>query len=207
MRNHKDERLNTLTHLFGAALAFCGSAVLLFLAAAKGDPLRIFSFSIYGLTTVGLYCASTLYHGSNGQSKEFFRKLDYSGIYFKIAGNYTPFMLITLKGFSGWSILAFVWLLAGFGVTQELMIGQRTRRWSFAIYGLMSLASIAVIDELARALPLGGFLWILGGYLCYAIGAFFFFNDERIKHGHAIWHVCVVAGAACQYLCLLFYVA
>ncbi len=202
------ERLNTFSHLIATALAFAGTAVLLFLAAAKGDPLRLISFSIYGITTIGLYFFSTLYHSApQGPTKDFYRKLDYTGIYFKIAGNYTPFMLITLKGWSGWSILALVWILAGFGIAQELILGETTRKWSFFIYGVMSLSAVAVVDQLAHALPLKGFLFILAGYICYAVGTVFFFNDERIKHGHGIWHLCVVAGACFQYLCLLNYVA
>jgi hypothetical protein len=119
------EKLNAWTHLVGAVLAVAGSAVLVVLAARDGDPWKVVSVSIYGATLVLLYCFSTLYHSFRGRAKDILRKLDHQSIYLLIAGSYTPFCLVTLRGPWGWSLLAVVWGLAVVGGLQELWLQQR----------------------------------------------------------------------------------
>ncbi|HEU4844618.1 MAG TPA: hemolysin III family protein, partial [Burkholderiaceae bacterium] len=114
------EKLNAWTHLVGAALAIAGTAVLVVLAAAGGDPWKIVSVSIYGATLIVLYSASTLYHSLQGKAKEVLQKLDHHGIYLLIAGSYTPFCLVSLRGPWGWSLFGVIWSLAVFGVLQEM---------------------------------------------------------------------------------------
>jgi hemolysin III len=202
------ERFNTLSHLFATAVAFIGAYVLLETAAEKSDMWKLACFAVYGLTTVGLYFISTIYHGSHGPAKKFFRKLDYIGIYLKIAGNYTPFAVLILRGTVGWVVLATVWALALFGIYQELFLWQeRGRRISMMIYGIMSLSVLPFVKQLIDGLPAAGFALIVAGYLSYAVGVYFFLNDRRVKHGHGIWHICVICGTTCQFLCLFFYVA
>jgi hemolysin III len=200
------ERLNTITHLFGAAMAFIGAGLLMYLAHSKHDTWKFFCFAVYGATTVWLYFSSTLYHGTHGFWKEVWRRFDYTGIYLKIAGNYTPFALLTLAGTMGWMIASWVWVLALVGIAQELYIGKKTRKLSMIIYVLMSAAIVPALHELYKALPAIGFVMVMAGFISYVIGMYFYTNDEKIKHGHGIWHMFVLGGSALQYLCLLLYV-
>lgn len=199
------ERFNTFSHAVGALLALIGSALLVYLAASKQDTWRLFSFTVYAFTTVGLYCISTVYHGSQGQKKDFYRKLDYIGIYLKIAGNYTPYAVLALRGKTGWMVLGVVWALALVGIMWELMAAPKSRSLSLALYGIMSVTVLPALKQLMDAIPPAGFAMIIAGYLSYAIGVYFFFNDEKIKHGHGMWHLCVMGGTAFQYLCVLIY--
>ena len=199
------ERLNTFTHATGALFAVLGSFLLLYIAAAKQDTWRLFSFSIYAFTTVGLYLISTLYHAASNSKKEFYRKLDYIGIYLKIAGNYTPFAILALRGNVGWMVLGVVWTLAITGIIWEIFSPTKNRSLSFIIYGVMSVTVLPALKNLMDALPPLGFAMVLAGYASYAVGCYFFFNDERIKHGHGMWHLCVMAGTAFQFLCVLLY--
>ncbi|WP_374029423.1 hemolysin III family protein [Bdellovibrio bacteriovorus] len=199
------ERFNTFSHAVGAILALIGSALLVYLAAYKQDTWRLFSFTVYAFTTVGLYCISTIYHGSHGQKKEFYRKLDYIGIYLKIAGNYTPYAILALRGKTGWMVLGVVWTLAVVGIMWELVVSPKNRSLSLALYGIMSVTVLPALKQLMDAIPPGGFAMIMAGYISYAIGVYFFFNDTKIKHGHGMWHLCVMAGTAFQYLCVLIY--
>lgn len=201
------ERFNTFSHYIAAAFSFLGCCILLVMAVAKEDMARFLSFAIYGVTTVGLYCISTLYHGSNGVTKDFFRHLDHMGIYLKIAGNYTPYAVLVFQGTSSWIILGTVWGLALIGIVQELFFESKTRRLSVGIYAVMSASFVPLASELYHALPPLGFAIVMVGFISYSIGAFFFFNDHRYKYGHEFWHVGVVGGSLCHYLGLLFYVA
>lgn len=200
------ERFNTISHLVAAALATLGAAVLIYLAISKNDLMELIAVVIYAITTIGLYLASTFYHGSKGQIKDLLRRVDYIGIYLKIAGNYTPFMILLLRGPAGWGTLTVVWSLAFLGILHEFNLGKKTRRYSLIIYGVMSLAVLPVAKNLIDALPLPGLLLILAGYMSYFVGFYFFMNDHRIKHGHGLWHMGVIGGTFFQYLCLVLYV-
>jgi len=200
------ERFNTISHLIATGFAAIGSLIVLYLAAEKHNLLELLSVAVYAVTTVGLYSASTLYHGSQGLLKDLFRRMDYIGIYLKIAGNMTPFMIILLRGTTGWAILAVTWTLALIGIFHEFNLGKKTRRYSLIIYGVMNLAVLPVLKNLVDSLPPQGFALIVAGYISYAIGFYFFLNDERIKHGHGIWHIGVIGGTLFQYLCLVLYV-
>lgn len=201
------ERFNTFSHFVAAGFALCGCSLLLVLSLAKGDWTRFLTFAIYSITTVSLYCFSSLYHGSSGAAKDFYRQLDHVGIFLKIAGNYTPYAVLVLHGSSSWITLVTVWGLAGFGIFQELFLNMKTRRLSYILYALTSATITPFISELYHGIPPMGFFIIMAGFVSYVIGAYFFFNDKRYKHGHEIWHVGVVCGSLCHYLPLLLYVA
>ena len=184
-----------------------GAAVLIVLGALGADPWKIVSFSIYGATLVLMYGASTLYHSTRGRVKHFFRKLDYKAIYLLIAGSYTPFTLVTLRGASGWSLFGIVWGLAALGLLQESLLGKRTRLVSLAIYVLMGWVALIAVIPLARALSWAGFAWVAAGGVIYTVGIIFYLFDEKFKHWHGIWHLFVVAGSAVHYFAILLYVA
>lgn len=203
----RGERLNTITHLIGAALALAGVVVLVVLASLRGDPWKIVSFSIYGFTLVALYLLSTIYHGVSGKVKTIFQKVDHAAIYMLIAGTYTPFTLVTLRGSWGWPIFAVIWGLAIAGITQEVFLKTKRRILSIVIYISMGWLVILFIRPLARNLPGAGMAWMITGGLFYTVGIVFYGLDKKIPHGHGIFHFFVLAGSICHYIAILLYVA
>lgn len=204
---YKGERFNSISHLVGVALACIGASALLSIAIDRGDVYKIVGFSVYGLMLIMLYLVSTIYHSTKGPKKDFFRQLDYISIYLMIAGSYTPFTLITLRGAWGWSLFTIIWALAVIGIVQEILIGKKTRRYSLIIYVLMGWLIIVAIKPLLESLPGAGFLWLATGGLAYTFGIIFYLLDEKIKHFHGIWHLFVLAGSIFQFVCLYEYVA
>ena len=200
------ERFNTFSHLAAALGAACGVCLLMFSAVAKHDMSRVITCSIYSISTVGIYILSVLYHASHGPSKRFFQRLDYIGIYLKIAGNYTPYMILAIQGFRGWSVLSTVWTLAAIGIFVELFFKPESRLVPNLIYLTMSSTVIPVLHILFASVPPFGFGLIMVGFLSYVVGFYFFLNAEKIPHAHGVWHMFVIGGSLCQYLCLLMYV-
>ena len=202
------ERFNGYTHLAGAILAAAGATVLVTMAAIKGDPWRVATFAIYGATLFLLYLVSTLYHSvRRGRAKDVLRKLDHCSIYLLIAGTYTPFMLVSLRGAWGWSILGVVWGLAIVGIVQELCFARGARPVSLAIYLVMGWLALVAIVPLLEALQWTGLLWVAAGGLVYTIGIVFYLFDERVPHFHGIWHLFVLAGSAIHYAAVVSLVA
>ena len=201
------ERFNSISHLAGAVLAAIGAVALIVPAAQSGDPWKIVSFSIYGAMLLALYVTSTLYHSIGGPSKAVWRKFDHCAIYLLIAGSYTPFTLVTLRGGWGWTLFGTVWGLALLGIVQEIWLAKGHRILSLTIYVVMGwLALIAVVPLLA-ALKTEGFLWLAAGGLAYTVGIVFYATDHKLRHGHGIWHLFVLGGSACHYFAVWFYVA
>ena len=201
------ERLNASTHLAGTVLATGGAVALVMMALQRSDPTRLVSFSIYGVTLTLLYLASTLYHSTQGRVKDLFRKLDYCAIYLVIAGTYTPFALVALKGPEGWTLLWAVWALALVGILQECWIAKGKRLTSLAIYVLMGWLALFTLDPLFAALTVKGVTWMLGGGLIYTVGIVFYLLDERVAHFHGIWHLFVIAGSAAHYATIVGFLA
>lgn len=200
------EKLNAWTHLVGAMLALAGTAVLIALAALGGDPWKIVSVSIYGATLILLYSASTLYHSMQGRAKEVLQKLDHHGIYLLIAGTYTPFCLVSLRGSWGWWLFGVIWSLATVGVLQELRKNDGTRALSMLIYIVMGWAAVAALVPLRAALGTAGFAWLAAGGVVYTLGIVFYVLDARLRHAHGIWHLFVIGGSALHYFTVLRYV-
>jgi hemolysin III len=200
------ERFNAWTHLAGAVLALMGTASLIALAARDGDPWKVVSVSIYGATLVLLYSISTAYHSLRGRAKDVLRALDHHGIYLLIAGSYTPFCLVTLRGPWGWSLFGVVWGLAVLGSLQALREGSETGTMSMLIYVVMGWVGLVAVVPLLKSLGLAGFAWLAGGGLLYSIGIIFYALDTRLAHAHGIWHLFVIAGSAAHYVAILRYV-
>jgi hemolysin III len=205
---HFGERFNSVTHLVGTVLSVAGVATLVTMAAMERDPYKIVSFAVYGAMLLVLYTISTLYHWVRSpRAKAVLQKCDHSAIYLLIAGSYTPFTLVTLRGPWGWSLFGVSWGLAALGIVQELTLGRRTRSVSMVIYVLMGWLALVAIRPLVSALPPAGTAWLLAGGLIYSAGIYFFINDERIRHGHGIWHLFVLGGSLCQFVSIARYVA
>lgn len=205
---HVGERFNSITHLIGAALSVAGLSALVTIGAHDHDAYKVVSFSVYGAMLCALYGISTLYHSVRGpRLKAILQKCDHSAIYLLIAGSYTPFTLVTLRGPWGWSLFGVSWGLAAFGIAQELTLGKRTRIVSMTLYVLMGWLALVAIGPLVHALPAAGTAWLVAGGVIYSAGIYFFINDERIRHGHGIWHLFVLAGSLCQFVSVVRYVA
>lgn len=200
------EKFNILSHLAGAALAVTGLVFLVVRAASSGDPWKITGACVYGSTLVSLYFFSTLYHSTRGNTKIIFRKLDHSAIYLLIAGTYTPFTLVSLRGAWGWTLFGVVWALAVIGIIWDTVATQRTRIVSVVLYAFMGWISIAAIGPISRALPAPGLAWLVGGGISYTIGIVFFALDRHLKHGHGIFHLFVIMGSLCHYITIFLYI-
>jgi len=201
------ERFNSISHLVGAGLAVLGSVLLIVTAARLGDPWKIVSFSIYGAMLVALYVASTLYHSVRGRAKAILQKFDHCSIYLLIAGSYTPFALVSLRGPWGWSLLVAVWTLAVVGILQEIWFAKGARVLSLVIYLLMGWLALVAVMPLWEALTPRGFAWLAAGGMLYTVGIIFYVADQRIRHGHGVWHLFVLGGSSCHFFTVLFFVA
>jgi hemolysin III len=194
------EKFNAWTHLVGVVLATLGALWLLLLASASNDPWKIISVAIYGVTLVTLYSASTLYHSVRGAAKARLQKLDHLSIYLLIAGSYTPFCLVTLRGPWGWSLLATVWGLALIGMLQELKPRSEARVLSLIIYAVMGWIVLVAVKPLIATLGTEGFIWLAAGGVFYTVGIIFYANDSRFRHWHGIWHLFVMAGSLLHFI-------
>ena len=200
------ERFNAWTHLVGALLALGGALWLLALTVASGDGWKVFGIAVYGATLVLLYSISTIYHSVRGRAKAILRKLDHLSIYLLIAGSYTPFCLITLRGPWGWSLFGVVWTLALVGMLQEIKPRSEARVMSLLIYAVMGWIVLVAVNPLLASLGTAGFVWLATGGVIYTVGIIFFAFDERFRHWHGIWHLFVIAGSLMHFIAILFYV-
>lgn len=200
------ERFNAWTHLVGAVLAAIGAIWLLVVASLQGDPWKIVSLAIYGFTLLLLYSISTLYHSVRGKAKGVMRKLDHLSIYLLIAGSYTPFCLVSLRGPWGWSLFGVVWGLAVIGMLQEIKPRSEARVLSIIIYAVMGWIVLVAVKPLLASLGTAGFAWLAGGGAFYTIGIIFFAYDSRFRHWHGIWHLFVIAGSLLHFIAVFFYV-
>jgi hemolysin III len=180
------ERFNSISHLVGAALALVGMVLLVGFAAAQGDPWKIVSFSIYGVSLFLLYSLSTLYHSLRGRAKEIFRKLDHVAIYLLIAGTYTPFTLVTLRGAWGWTLFAIIWGLAILGIIVDSRHKDGSRVIQMVIYLLMGWLILIAMKPLVQALSTGALVLLVLGGVFYTSGIIFYAMDKRMKHAHGI---------------------
>lgn len=202
----KEETINAWTHGLGALLSLAGLAVLVFMASRNGDAWHIVSCSIYGATLVLLFSSSTLYHSFRSERvKHIFRIIDHASIYLLIAGTYTPFVLINLRGGWGWSLFGVVWGLALAGIVFQIFFVSRFRVLQTLIYLAMGWLAVIAIKPLLTSVPLPGLIWLLAGGLSYTVGALFYLW-KRLPFHHAVWHIFVLAGGVCHYFAILFYV-
>ena len=202
-----EEIAHSVTHGLGAALSVAGLVLLVVRAVASGDPWRVVSFAIFGATLVLLYTASTLYHAlTPARAKSVFNVLDHAFIYLLIAGTYTPFLLVSLRGPWGWSLFGVVWGLAIAGGVFKVWFTGQFRLVSTLLYiGLGWLCVIAVKPMLANVPP-AGLGWLLAGGVAYTGGSVFYLW-RGMRYHHAIWHVFVLAGSLCHFVAIYGYLA
>ena len=204
------EKLNSISHLAGAALALIGLGALLTVSIQSGDPWIITSFSIFGFTLVLLYTMSTLYHSFHPPGlKRLFQLFDHISIYLLIAGTYTPYMLVSLRDSSGWPIFGVVWSLAAIGTLSEILLsGRAVKVGQMIIYLGMGWACSYDLAGLRAALSEPGFFWLAAGGLAYSVGVIFYVLDKmnKLDHAHGIWHFFVLAGSLCHFISIVGYV-
>jgi len=201
-----EEVAHSVTHGAGLLAAVAGLVMLVTLAAATRDPWRVTACAIYASTLVALYAASTLYHAlSATRARHVFRVLDHSAIFLLIAGTYTPFALVPLRGPWGWTLLAIVWSLAVAGVAMKAVFGARWPVVSTMLYICMGWTVLIALKPLVEHVPPGGIAWLAAGGLAYT-GGVAFFAWTRLRYSHAVWHLFVLAGSVCHYIAVVLYV-
>jgi hemolysin III len=198
---------NAITHGIGALLAIVG-AVYLIAASTRGSASLIVSCTVFSVTLVLVYICSTLYHSLvRTRARHLFHILDHSAIYLLIAGTYTPFCLVTLRGPLGWTIFGAEWALAVFGVIFKSFAVGRFEVASALVYlGQGWFIVVAVGPLIHSSLGWHGLLWLGAGGMAYTLGIVFFALD-RLRYFHALWHLFVLAGSMAHYFAILFYIA
>ena len=210
-RNNSEELANTLTHALGIGLSFLGCILLLTrsLFPSTGTDVDIFqlvSFSIFGLSLLALYSASTLYHAAKGSDKKAKYKMwDHCAIYLLIAGTYTPFLLVTMRETVGWLFFVIIWGIAALGIFLKVKFKHRFHLLRVATYLVMGWLVILTFDDLKSALASGGLNWLIAGGVVYTLGVFFYLY-KRIPYSHPIWHLFVLGGTVLHFLAIYYYV-
>lgn len=202
-----EELANSLTHGLGLLLSLAGVPILISIASLHGDGWRITGCVVYGITLLGMYSISTLYHGvAEGDAKKALRIADHICIYIFIAGTYTPFTLVPLRGSWGWSILATIWACALVGMSCRIAVkNRRSELISITAYLIMGWLCVVAVKPLLESVPIGGLVWLGVGGILYTGGIVFYLRDHN-PYYHAIWHVFVLGGSICHYMAVLFYV-
>ena len=201
-----EEIANSVSHGIGVGLSIAALALLVTFASLMGDPWRIVSFSIYGATLILLYLSSTLYHGFKRPTlKRLFRVFDHAAIYLLIAGTYTPFLLVTMRGAWGWSLFGIIWGLAVTGIVTTVLFMERLRILSVLTYLGMGWMVVIAIRPLVDSLPFGGMVLLAIGGVLYTLGVVFYIL-KRIPFNHAIWHLFVLGGSISHFFSILLYV-
>jgi hemolysin III len=203
-----EEIANSVSHGLGAVLALAAAPVLIVNVSRRGDALAIAGVAVFGACVFLLYLSSTLYHAlPRNRAKRVFRVIDHSAIFLLIAGTYTPFTLGVLRGGWGWTLLATIWALAIFGLVLKGVAGVRYPVLSTVLYIGMGWLAIVAIRPLWLRVPVAGWMWLLAGGLAYTAGVVFYATDQRVRYGHFIWHLFVLAGTVCHFFAVLWYAA
>jgi len=202
----KEEFWNVITHGLGLILSIVALVLLVVYASLDKTVWHIVSFTVYGVSLVTLYLASTLYHASKKTKLRLrLNVFDHSAIYILIAGTYTPILLVTLRGYWGWSLFGVIWGLAIIGVVLKLFYTGRFDKLSTAVYVFMGWLALIAIYPLIMNMSTPGLISLLVGGILYTIGAIFYLKNS-LKFNHAIFHVFVLLGSISHFIMIFFYV-
>ncbi|MCF6168669.1 hemolysin III family protein [Lutibacter sp.] len=202
----KEEKFNVISHTIGLVLSVIALILLVVYSSLKGNTWHIVSFSIYGASLIVLYSASTFYHYvQNPRLRYKLNIFDHSAIYVLIAGTYTPFTLVVLKGWVGWTIFGVSWGLALAGIVLKLFFTGKYDKISTFAYVLMGWVVIFAIKPLVQNLPFEGLMWLLAGGIFYTVGAVLY-SIKNLKYNHAIFHIFVLLGSFAHFIAVFFYV-
>ena len=201
-----EEKTNIISHAIGLALSVIGTLLMLFRASGSGDILHIIGAGIFGASLIALYAASTFYHSAKDPKvRTRLRIVDHATIYLLIAGTYTPFTLITLKGWVGWTVFGVSWGMATCGVVLKLFFTGRYNVLSTLMYILMGWIIIFAIKPLVNSFSIDGIFWLIAGGLAYTAGAIIY-SIKKIPFNHAIFHMFVLLGSSCHFISVYVYV-
>jgi hemolysin III len=199
-----EEIANSITH--GVGVAFSLVALTLMVVYAWGDSWKLGSGIVFGVSLTLLYAGSTLYHAIPfPKARHVFKIIDHSAIYLLIAGSYTPFTLVTMRGNGGWWMFAVVWTLAAIGISTEAFWAYRPRWLSAAVYLFMGWLAVFMIGPMRASLAPNGLWLLIAGGLCYTVGTVFYVY-KKVPYFHMVWHLWVLAGSVCHFLAVLLYV-
>lgn len=200
-----EEIANSVSHGIGLLLSLIVLPVLILAALRQGSASALVGATVFAVSLVVLYCASTIYHAlPPNRAKQFFRLLDHVAIFLLIAGTYTPFTLGVLRGPLGWTLLALVWGMAILGITLKVVWGFRYRAVSTGMYLAMGWMAVIAVQEVWLRMPVSGIKWLLAGGLAYTVGVVFFVA-ERMRYNHLAWHLFVLIGSTCHTCAVLWY--
>lgn len=204
-QTRREELVNALTHGSGLAASLVGLPTLLLVATKRGDTRQLVACSIFAVSLVILYAASTVYHAlPSSRAKQILRVVDHIAIYLLIAGSYTPFALGVLRGAWGWTLFGLIWGLALLGILHKTLLGFRFPLASTLMYLGMGWLAIVAIQPMMQAIPPAGIALIVAGGLCYTGGVVFYLRDH-LRYRHALWHLFVLAGSGFHYAAVLLY--
>lgn len=199
--SRSEELAHTLTA--GLGIVACAVAIPWLAWVAAGDPLRLAAAMVFGVSALAMFATSVIYHWERApERKHRLRKLDHSAIYLLIAGTYTPFTLLGLRGTLGWSLFAAIWALALAGIVFKLFFTGRFKLLSTLIYVAMGWMVIVAIKPVMAALDTWTLGWLLAGGLFYTLGTYFY-HRESIPYSHAIWHLFCIGGSTCHYIAVM----
>ena len=203
-----EEIANSISHGIGLIAALAASVFLIMRAVEHADRGFMVGASIFAATMALLYLASTFYHAvPAGKAKCVLRVVEHSAIFLLIAGTYTPFTLGVLRGTWGWTLLGLIWGLAVAGVALKVFDRFSRPIYSTGLYLLMGWLILIAIHPLLARLPTSGLLWLVAGGVAYTVGGGFYAADARLRYGHFIWHLFVIAGTSCHYFAVFWYAA
>ena len=206
-QTNTEEWFNTISHGMTALAATVGFVILVMLGNSSSKSFTLFSSIIYGLSLVSLYTFSTLYHGlRNEKAKRVFHILDHCGIYLLIAGTYTPVLLVSIGGTTGWMIFGVQWTIALIGIVMKIFYTGKFDKISTLIYAIMGWMIVIKWQELVDSIPSDALNLIIAGGISYTLGIVFYLIDTRIKFSHFIWHLFVIAGSLMHYIMIVKYV-
>jgi hemolysin III len=201
-----EERTNIISHAIGFALGIVALVLMVVRASTYGNAWHIVSVSIFGVSLICLYAASTMYHSAKDpKTRGRLRVIDHATIYVLIAGTYTPFVLVTLNGWVGWVIFAASWTMAVTGITLKLFFTGRYNMLSTLMYVFMGWMIIFAIKPLVNSLSADGLFWLIAGGVAYTVGAILY-SIKKIKFNHAIFHMFVLLGSVCHFISVYAYV-
>jgi hemolysin III len=203
-----EEVANSLSHGIGCLLAIASLPILLQFSAQRGIAAEVVGASLFSATMILLYLVSTLYHAlPAGRAKQWFNRLDHAAIYLFIAGSYMPYLLGVLRGPWGWTLFGIVWGTAALGVVAKLFNRLRRPLWSTGLYLAMGWVALIAAVPLFERLAAPELTWLVAGGLAYTLGAVVFHFDSKLRYGHFVWHLFVLAGTACHFVAALLQVA
>jgi len=200
----REENINILTHWIGIIIVCFGSGCLMTLSALTGSGEKIFAVAIYGFSMIMLYCASTLYHfAKNENIKKKLKIIDHASIYLLIAGTYTPFLLINIKGTTGITLFIIVWSMALLGITAKIFFLNRFKKISLAVYLIMGWLIVFAVKPLFDSMNITGLILLVSGGLFYSFGVYFYIRKDK-EFYHAVWHIFVLMGTVTHFFAVLY---